>query len=262
MFRGLVKRLLGLLPDSFIKLGLLALGYEFRNRASGSLGIHRAEIQYGPFKGGYARPSHWSGKQYWPVQVSGTYERKIVEFIAGLGYIDYAVDLGAAEGFYALNLKSLGLANRVVAFESNAEARQSLVEAANGLGGTEFTIETHADEISVLKRILASTGQKKLLISDIEGDEYALFTENLIRNLAGWHLVIELHDPAGEHDEVLVNRLLKTHHVNIVDGSEVSLSQISKVFPSLSQLELFNLAHEGRNWMQKWIIASPISVQL
>lgn len=257
MIRRATKCVMKLIPISIVRLGLLSFGFEFRERASNRLGKERAEILFGPFRGGFAWPSYWSGKQYWPVQVAGVYEESVVKFISDIGEIDYAIDLGAAEGFYALNLRSLGIAKHVVAFEHNLKAQRGLRRSAQELNFRFFELRNNADENSVRQAVLGSSGTKKLLISDIEGSEYGLFSDALLVLLSDWYLAIELHDHTGEQDGALINRIERTHQLEIIEGSELSLNNLSRLFPDMNQLELANLAHEGRNRPQKWIVAQP-----
>lgn len=258
MLKNVAKILLRLIPMRLIRLALLSLSFEFRRRVSQKLGREFAEIREGSFAGGLVGPSPWSGTQYWPAQVAGAYEHVVMEFISSLGPLNTVIDLGAAEGFYALNLRITGLAKKVIAFDSDPAAIKVLDAAARKHNIANFELNGRATFSEVKKSVLKEISKNNLLISDIEGAEFELFTEDLILTLGNWFVVIELHEFGDtEASKALKQKFLPSHDVKMAVGGELKIQNLQNLFPQFTQLEIANLAHEGRTSNQTWLIARP-----
>lgn len=258
MLRNITKTLLRLIPLPLIRLALLSLSFEFRRRASEELGREFAEIREGLFAGGLVRPSPWSGTQYWPAQVAGAYEHVVLEFISSLGPLDTVIDLGAAEGFYALNLRSTDMAKKVIAFDSDPAAVEILDAAAKKHNIANFELGGRATSSEVKNLVLREVRGNNLLISDIEGAEFELFTEDVILALTYWCVIIELHEFGDtEASKGLKQKFIPTHDVKMAVGGELKIQNLQNLFPQFTQLEIANLAHEGRTSNQTWLIARP-----
>ena len=90
----------------------------------------RLQIVSGPFKGmRYVGSSYGSYHSY---KLLGTYEKELHSAIASIKSIHYDtfVDIGAAEGYYAVGLASTLAARRLIAFEEEERGRSLLGELA------------------------------------------------------------------------------------------------------------------------------------
>jgi hypothetical protein len=258
MLKHITKMVLLLIPRRLIRAALLALSFEFRRRASEELGRGSAEIKEGLFAGGWVRKSPWSSTQYWPAQVVGVYESVVMEFISTLGPLDTVIDLGAAEGFYAINLRSTGIAKKVIAFDSDQAAINVMNVAVEQLKIENFELRGTATFSEVKSSVLEEGPGNNLLISDIEGAEFELFSEELIQSLENWSVIIELHESGVlEASQTLKRKFMKTHFAEIAIGGELKIQKLHELFPKFTQLEIANLAHEGRSSIQHWLFARP-----
>lgn len=258
--KPVAKFLLRRLPTGLITVLLMAFSFEFRNRMAGK-GKNNQRIVSGPFKSGFAIESRWSGRQYIPAQIAGSYERELVSWITSAAPYDLVIDLGAAEGFYALNLLELDYCSQMVAFELDELSRDELRANADRLLRDTKTarlfLHGAATEAEIIKISREKQGGSNLLICDIEGAEFDLFTDVLTQNLNSFSIAIELHS----HDEAKISNICaiieRTHSVQVLSRSVLDLSTLYDLFPDATELEIVNLAHEGRLSRQEWLLARP-----
>ena len=259
MFRWAVKLLLATIPEPAVRKLLLAFSFEFRNRMSKRHASN--EILAGPFKGGLARTGSWSGRQYLPAQISGSYELEAVETIASRQPFERVVDLGAAEGFYALNIVDLGFCKEMIAFEEDDLAKELLLgeaEARNLADSpTKFKVLGRATEDSLGEALEGSPNGRNLLISDIEGGEFEIFSPSIISQLQAFDLIIEVHSTEQSAINDQIEKFLPSHEVRFAKRVSLAVDAIWAIHSDLSELEAANLAHEGRAYQQGWLIATP-----
>lgn len=149
-------------------------------------------VMAGPFAGmRYIDRSQWSA--YTPKLV-GTYERELNEPVTRwLGDPPaLLVDIGAAEGYYAVGF-ALRLPNsRVVCFEASPEAQGMCAELAarNGVTNLEIRGRCTPEELSALVGAEPSVA----LICDVEGFEVELLDPDRIPALRSMRLLVETHD--------------------------------------------------------------------
>lgn len=168
-------------------------------------------IANGPFAGmRYGRESYSSA--YLP-KLLGVYERDLQEAIEALCSLPKAliVDVGAAEGYYAVGMALRNPGIQVVAFELDVAARGALAKLA--------TINDVAEQVAIYGSCAPSDLQKALtgrspavVICDVEGHERELMDPTVVPALQAAHLLIEVHEflRRGLRDE-LVARFRSTH---------------------------------------------------
>ena len=182
-------------------------------------------VQSGPFAGLEYIPAALKSRHAAP-NLLGIYESHLWPAINSIDdSFELIVDIGAAEGYYAV-----GLARRcrlpVYAFEANPfEARIcKRMAVINGVSD-RVRIRSWCDHraLSGLVR-----GQRAFVLSDCEGYEYELFEREIITALRYSDVLIELHgDDAA--NAALVNAFASTHTTKI-------LSQCPAPVPETLQL--------------------------
>ena len=155
------------------------------------------QVQSGPFAGMRYTPGAVVTRHATPALL-GVYERQLYPFLeSAIQRTDLVVDVGCAEGYYAVGLARRG--KSVVAFDADFHERRICREmaASNGVSGS-VTIRSWCHS-----RILAGLvrGRRALIISDIEGGERELFDSELIAAIPHCDLVIELHGDAVQNKE-------------------------------------------------------------
>jgi len=170
-------------------------------------------IPKGPFAG--MRYIHNAfGSAYVP-KLLGIYERELNPFIeqACASNFPLIVDIGAAEGYYAIGMALRNSHARVIAFEMEEKGRAALKEMAE-LNNVVSRVEIHAKcKPQDLARLL-TTSDRALILCDAEGDEETLLDPETIPMLAHTHLLVEMHEFVSMGiTERVTKRFAATHKV-------------------------------------------------
>jgi hypothetical protein len=183
-------------------------------RLTGKIGRRQDwRVATGPFAGmRYINNAH--GSRLIPKLV-GSYEAELHEVIQRV--IDHAppvvIDVGCAEGYYAVGFaRALPDAN-VIAFDISEPARTLCAELARANGVADrVSIEGRCD-CATLHR-LPLTGA--FLLVDCEGHELEMLRPDLVPGLAHTTMLVELHDcfVPGLSAQLLA-RFTRTHRINL-----------------------------------------------
>ncbi len=172
----------------------------------------------GPFRGmryvGRALCSTYAPK------LVGSYEEELyphIERAIRLGY-KTVIDVGCAEGFYAVGM-ALRLPNaKVHAFDTDPEA-QHLCHHLARLNLSQSQVSVHGTCTPQILNDLCR--QQCLLICDCEGYELELLNPLVVPNLAKTDVIVELHDLfiPGLTDQIL-SRFETTHFIEIIESRD------------------------------------------
>lgn len=123
----------------------------------------------------------------------GTYEQPLHPILASLPerHYDTVLNIGCAEGYYAVGLARLLKNTKVYAFDTHPEARTSCLAMAEANDvahrievGATFNMEDFGDY----------AGGKVLVVCDIEGEEVRLLNATKAPALAQFDILVEVHD--------------------------------------------------------------------
>ncbi len=154
-------------------------------------------VASGPFKGmRYVdrRGHNWAGIMYADSPLLlGSYEAELHEVIEDAVSRSYArvVDIGSAEGYYAIGLALRLPSAEIYAFDSNPVARQLCSKMAQ-LNGVENRVRIDAEATPERLREVITPGT--LVICDCEGCEREVLNPEQIPGLLEADMIIELHD--------------------------------------------------------------------
>jgi hypothetical protein len=190
---------------------------ELRNRT-------QSTVISGPFKGlQYTGKS--TGSAYGP-KLLGTYELELWPAVAEILRTDYSViiDVGAAEGYYAVGLATLVPAARVIAFEA-LEREHHLIHDLAARNKATGRIEVRGSCTAESLKVLVTSSSKTLLICDAEGAEKFVLDPARVPALACVDILVELHDfiVPGVGDEIRT-RFSSTHDIQTI-ASQPRLDQ-------------------------------------
>ena len=147
----------------------------------------------------YVDQSYWS--PYIP-KLLGTYERELAEYLEEAATLpfDTVVDIGAAEGYYAVGL-ALRLRNaQVIAFEMEPSA-QELIRRLAQLNGVESRVALEGFcTCEKLSAALKDSG-KTMLVCDAEGGEFTLLDPMTIPRLRECHILVRTSRPGSPRVE-------------------------------------------------------------
>ena len=190
-----------------------------------------------------------------PAKLIGCYEQELhasLERLLGSG-VSTIVNVGSAEGYYAVGLALRAPNSPVYAFETDPGRRDMCGEIARA-NGVEARVIT-APECD--PAWLLELGDDSLLVVDCEGCEADLLGPEQAASLSGSALIVELHDfidPALSRR--LIQRFSATHDVEHV----VATPRYSGHFPDLDFLGWKNrelAISEARTYPMAWAVLTP-----
>jgi hypothetical protein len=205
-------------------------------------------VQAGPFRGlRYTRSAVLT--HHTTPNLLGTYERQLYPFLnEAAARCDLIIDIGAAEGYYAVGLARL-TGKRVVAFDVNGSERQMIKEiAALNQVSHLVQISTWCSSAKLLDLV---RGRRALVFCDIEGGEFSLFTPDVVEALRGCDVFIELHGAPQENSSLIesfVGRdpIILDHPKEIAGASSLAILGPDAV----------RMSTEYRNF-QQWLVLQP-----
>jgi hypothetical protein len=181
----------------------------------------------------------------------------VVEQILARGY-ETVLNVGAADGYYAIGLATKLPAASVVAFEALPEHHSRLRRAAKANGVADRVRLQGFCNACDLDRELRRAAAPAILVADIEGGEIELLDPGKIDRLRHADILVETHDAlAPGVTEILISRFRATHDIERIWARPRRLSDFPKdVLPQLPRLlpstavELMNERRQGR---QQWL---------
>jgi hypothetical protein len=187
----------------------------------------------------------------------GTYERElhpVLEKICRQPYTEI-VNIGCAEGYYAVGLALRIPGAKVYAFDTNQEAIRLCRDMAALNQVAERLVTGAFCDAAVLKASLF-TG-KALIVCDCEGYEKTLFTQEIVNFLAAHDVLMEVHDGVDITISAYIQSVFApTHRIEIIE----SLDDIKKAqtysYPELQSYDLAGrktLVGEGRPHIMTWL---------
>jgi hypothetical protein len=152
-------------------------------------------IKYGPFAG-TIYPLESALSRHSIPKLLGVYEEELHEVIKIVAqrHYDVVIDIGSAEGYYAVGLAML-LRTRVLAYDPEPIERAFCESCARLNNVSDLVVMRdlfHPSDIQQFR------GQRVLCICDCEGFEAQLFNADTLRDVANWDILIELHGDAED----------------------------------------------------------------
>ncbi len=204
--------------------GMLAASHTF-------VASHGRTVLRGPFKG--LRYSERLAEERNQVhRLVGSYENELYDWCEEIIERQYPVllDIGSADGFYAVGFARRMPDARVIAFDTDRWARAATKELAeeNGTDNVEVLAMCSPDWMHT--HLKPGT----LIFSDCEGYEIVLFNPNLLPVLRECDMVIELHErPAPGVEETIRERFARSHDIRVVTYADHDVAD----FPELDVIE-------------------------
>jgi hypothetical protein len=214
---------------------------------------HGTVVMDGPLKGLDFLPQSAEGCHI--AKLLGCYEQPLLPFIEQAIQTHYPtiLNVGCAEGYYAVGMARRMPTTSVLAFDLNPEAQQVCAELAakNGV----------ADRVTVgalfrLEDFAAYAGKRVLVICDIEGGERDLLNPAAAPALAGMDLIVESHEclVPGITKE-LIKRFAPTHDITVVeDNGHRQLPNSPSWFNNLAHLDQLLAVWEWRSGPTPWLV--------
>ena len=187
----------------------------------------------------------------------GSYEKELEPLMEQIVDAKYPqiIDIGCAEGYYAVGLALKNTNTKVYAFDIDPEARELTKKMAKVNKVSErVVVEKNCDK-QYLKNF--NYDKKTLIISDIEGAEKDLFDEEIVQNLKNVDLLIETHDWVDINISTNLEKLFQpTHKIEVIS----SIGDVQKAkYYNYKELEgqslqlKYRVFEEGRSFNDEWL---------
>ena len=219
-------------------------------------------VKYGSFKGLSLvdRPG-WSANDRISMLV-GAYELRVLEILLeATSNRTCFIDIGAADGYFAVGMATQSNITVVHAFEIDDRARILIKQNSmhnNVLGKVNIHGEACANEIS---EIVAIQNANSVILIDIEGAEFQLLKNQcLLKNICNEILIIELHDFLFEDGAARKQALFDDFSVYfdcfIFDSGPRDVSKIEEL-KRLPEDIAWLILSEGRLKSMNWVVCLP-----
>jgi len=217
----------------------------------------------GPFKG-MRYVSDSVGSQYWP-KLFGTYEAELAELLPIFDRERFGgvVDVGAAEGYYAVGCAVRWPDARVIAFEAEEHGRGLLGKMAE-LNGVSDRVEVRGlAEPADLRQAFAQLPDKHTLcIMDVEGAEAFLCDPEVVPELTRVHILVETHEFAVPGlDDLLKARFASSHTAVAIEPRPRTIADFAGIVPDWVRMilgqNLSNVVDEWRTPNCAWLYLVP-----
>jgi hypothetical protein len=221
-------------------------------------------VQYGPFAGMHWLDNPHRGRSEQGGMILGLYEQEVLEnLVRAPAHFRVFVDVGAADGYYAVGLLHNGRVDRSVAFESMPECRAAIARLAakNNVSDKIAILGTVSDHFDDILRTHKINSHETMFLIDIEGTEFQILTERVFAFLKGSLIVVETHahiyaDPNAEMER-LIKTASATHRATTWfpgPRNPWTLRELDD-FP---EIDRWILCSEGRYEVQQWIRFDPL----
>jgi hypothetical protein len=182
----------------------------------------------------------------------GTYESEIVDIIEELvrNRYDRIIDIGAAEGYYAVGLLRRDKSTWMIAFEATENGQKLLAEMAER-NDVSSRLDVRGQCTTADLQISIGNNMEVAIVCDIDGGEYELLDPVRVPALKSCDILVETHDCYNPKiTSTLMERFRSTHTIKRVRSAK----RRSRDLPSadgFSAREVVKLASEHRP-PQEW----------
>lgn len=222
----------------------------------------KGQVLYGALEGMKLASTSWSARDVGSI-ILGEYERQVVEAIMGTSKShSIFIDIGAADGFYAVGLSLNDRFQSSYCFESSEASRLSIQEnaIANKVESRITILGTaRVDFLSVLVDDYSVDLSKALFLIDIEGGEFDLLTSKNLESMSDSVVIVEIHEDVNDFDskyDSLLKHSARLFNINKLytrSKSNINFEEI-KNWPDEDRQIVFS---EGRRYEMSWLVMTP-----
>lgn len=212
-------------------------------------------VEAGPFRGMRLVPKTSWGDGDLAAKLLGFYEEELIGEITRASVANYRVviNIGCAEGYYAVGLARLMPNARIVAFDTDPKSCEICKENA-AVNGVADRVEVRGNcTIESLQSIL-SEAHHALLVVDCEGAEHDLLSPSELPALNRCDMIVECHDFVDRSiTATLRQRFASSHDIELIPqaGRNPHRSELLRPFAELS---CWLIICENRPEAMHWLV--------
>ena len=207
----------------------------------------------GPLKGMDFLPQSAEGCHI--AKLLGCYEQPLLPYIEAAIQASYPLilNIGCAEGYYAVGMARRMLATRVLAFDLNPNAQQVCTELA---ARNNISERVTVGALFKPEDFATYAGERVLVLCDIEGGERDLLNPETAPALVGMDLIVESHECLIPGiTKLLIDRFSATHDITVVeDNGQRQLPNAPAWFNDLAHLDQLLAVWEWRSGPTPWLV--------
>jgi hypothetical protein len=189
-------------------------------------------------------------------KLCGTYEQELAPIFGALGArgVDLLIDVGGADGYFAVGLPVANASLKAHVFDISASARQLCAQVANINGVAERVRISGRFSVESLRGLDLD---RALLLCDIEGGEALLFDEELAALLTPTPVLIEVHEDNVPGEAERLRALFRaTHDVTTIEQAPRDPASVPEISGWTPDEQSFALA-EFRPLDLLWLWCEP-----
>ena len=185
----------------------------------------------------------------------GCYEQPLQPFIEQAIQSAYPtiLNIGCAEGYYAVGMARRMPSTQVLAFDLNPKAQEVCATLAQKNGVSD---RVKVGALFKLEDFQAYANQKVLVLCDIEGAEKELLSPEVAPALKGMDLIVESHECLiSGITQTLIDRFKDSHTIALIqDNGQRHLQDAPQWFNNLAHLDQLLATWEWRSGATPWLV--------
>jgi len=220
-------------------------------------------VAYGPFTGLRLSDTSWWGAADRGSMLLGIYEKEVLDSVADFAQTrNTFIDIGAADGYYAVGAVASGLFEMAICFEISQEGQAAISENAkrNGVSSKVHILGEATPDLLVEVREKYSVDlSSTVFLIDIEGAEFGLVTAQFLREVSHSVLIIEIHDWEARNAfevEELVTRAGEIFEVSWLTTGARDMSVFKELYEWPDD-DRWILCSESRRKLMRWLVLTP-----
>ncbi|MDD3180113.1 MAG: hypothetical protein PHQ04_07135 [Opitutaceae bacterium] len=194
----------------------------------------------------------------------GTLELEIRPFIERLraGLFDVFINVGAAEGYYAVGMAKFSRIPWIIAFEGDRLGR-TLIRFMAQRNGVSDRIDVRGFCTPTLLADALISWRSPALLIDIEGAEEQVLDPTVNPHLSRSTIIVELHEMSRSMADLLRPRFSATHRIEEIWSRPRTFADLpanlGAAGPIFSPERLLRFADERRGRPMRWWLLTPRS---
>ena len=244
-----------LTSDGIINRRRLALSKHFNK-------LFNSTVSYGYFKGMKLPDSYWWSIRDRAPMLFGFYELEVLSYLASIrdSSYKYFIDIGAADGYYAVGVLVAKLFEHSYCFETNINGQEviKLTSVLNNVSN-RISVFGHADK-DFYTLLPEGILEKSVVLVDIEGGEFDLLDRNFFNIFSKSIVIVEMHPWLNLNKSANLQELIEvassSHKHKVLNMSSRDLSGFPEV-EKLNDNDRWLLCSEGRGQLMSWVFFEP-----
>lgn len=221
---------------------------------------YKNTVQIGVFKDLKILDKVWWGQNDITSKIFGEYEKHIVCKLDELkGHSNNFIDIGAADGFFAVGSRKNGLFECCYCYEITRSGQETIKKLAC-LNGVDSGIIIYGEAKKNSLRSLVNNIGSSVILCDIEGGEFELFDYETLYSLRKCFIIIELHDNvfpeySGKREK-LISNASDFFTIGYIDRINPNIYNNDQLY-AWSDIERLIAFDECRPSNMSWLFLSP-----